>query len=374
MSSHYFDYASSCPPFPEALEVFNSTAREYFANPSSNHLPGIKANELLESSKQRFLELCKFTSGKLVLTGNGTEANNFVIRGVMEKFPKGHLLLANDVHASTWFATEVYKKRVDVVPINSSGKIDFDKLKKMIKRNTILLSIVHVCNEIGTIHDIKTISEICCERGILLHVDGVQALGHITPDFEMTDVNFHTFSAHKFGGPRGVGGLLLNSENINPQILGGSQEYNLRAGTENLPGFLAALKALEMSTKIVPAETSRLRGLSANFIKTLSEQLKDFKINSSKNGLPGLISLSFPGLMGINLVTELSLKGFAVSTGSACHAHNILPSRIIKALGRTYTEALGTLRISMGRDTTEDSAQTLAETLSQITEKQRLLK
>ena len=292
----------------------------------------------------------------------------------MEKFPKGHMLLANDVHASAWFATELYKKRADVVPLDSSCKIDLNKLKKLINKKTVLLSMVHVCNETGTVHDIKAVSEICRDKDILLHVDGVQSLGHIPLDFENTDVNFYTFSAHKFGGPRGVGGLMMNSEDIIPQMLGGHQEYNLRAGTVNLPGFLAAVKALEISTEMMPDETVRLSELSKKFIDAISEHLRDSKINSSENGLPGLVSFSFPGLMGTNLVTELSLQGFAVSTASACHAHNILPSRIIKALGRDYTEALGTLRISMGRDTTEHSVLTLADTLAQIVVKQRMLK
>ncbi len=374
MSVIYLDYASSAPPFPEALEVFNSTSKEYFANPSSNHLPGIKTSELLENSKQRFLELNNFSHSKLVLTASGTEANNLVIRGVMGRFPKGQLLLANDVHASAWFATEFYKKRVVVVPINSYGKIDFDKLKKLIRRKTVLLSMLHVCNEIGSIHDIKTVGEICRDHGILLHVDGVQALGHMPLNLENTEVNFYTFSAHKFGGPRGIGGVFLNSESINPQILGGNQEYNLRAGTENLPGFLAAIKALEISSKMMPDETVRLRDLSGKFVNELNERLKDLKINSSRNGLPGLISISFPGLTGTNLVAELSLKGFAVATGSACHANDIRPSRIIMALGRSDNEALGTLRISLGRETTEENILALADTLTQIIPKQRMLK
>ncbi len=373
MTIRYFDYASSCPAFPEALEEFTKASTELFGNPSSAHLPGNEAYNAMARMKQRFTELCHWKKAGMILTSGATEANNLVIRGVMEKYPKGRLLLVVDVHASAWFAREHYKRRVEVVPLQGDGRLSLARLRDSLKKNTVLFSAVHACNETGVVHDISAYGRLCQEREVLFHCDGAQALGHIEVDLENVPVNFYTFSSHKFGGPRGVGGVLTNTDKLAPQIIGGGQERQLRAGTENIPGLAAALKALESSHAVIAEESHRLQQLSGHFLRKLSEQAQTFTLNSRDEGLPGLVSISFPGTSGTNLVAEMSLRGFAVSAGSACHSNDLRPSRIILALGRSEQEALGTLRISMGRHTTQDDIEALSVTLAEVVRKQRLL-
>ena len=370
---HYFDYAASAPPFPQALQEFDRISAEHFANPSSTHQPGTAAQDALQHAKDTFCQICHAASARLILTSSGTEANNLVIRGVMEKYPHGRLLLATDAHASAWFAKDFYPKRVDVVPLEKNGRLSPEKIRKAIHKKTVLFSAVHVCNEIGTIHDIAAYTKICHDHGILFHCDGVQAVGHIPVDFEQNGPDFYTFSAHKFGGVRGIGGVLAKSLDFLPQILGGRQEHAMRAGTENLAGLAAATKALGLSSSTLPEEAGRLHQLTQLFLKKLAESCDDYLLNSTDAGLPGLVALSFPGAIGASLVAEMSMRGFAISAGSACHADQVIPSRVITAIGRSDKQALGTVRISMGRDTTEDATTALAEVLAQVVQRHRLL-
>jgi cysteine desulfurase len=373
MTAHYFDYASSTPPFPEALAEFTRISTDHFGNPSSAHYTGREANKTLTDFKNKFKEICYCEKARLILTSGGTEANNLVIKGVMEKYPQGRLLLAADVHESSWFAKEFYRNRVDVVPLEKNGRLSLKKIQHAINRKTIIFSAVHVCNETGAIHDIAAYGELCQNNKIFFHCDGSQALGHIEVNSDKVSVDFYTFSAHKFGGPRGTGGLFANSTELAPQIMGGGQEQELRAGTENVAGLAAAVKALEISNSMIPAERSRLKYLSDLLLDILNKQGVEFIINSDENGLPGLLSISFPGSMATNLITEMSLRGFALSAGSACHSNDIEPSRIIIALGRSKKQALGTVRISMGRNSNEEEVRELAKVLGQVVERHKIL-
>ncbi len=373
MARHYFDYSSSCPPFPEALAEFTRMSNEYIGNPSSAHFRGREAQKVLEELKKKMEMLCHREKARTILTSGGTEANNLVIRGIMEKYKKGRLLLAADVHESVWFARKLYKSRTDVVPLEKNGKLSFKKIKDSLRRNTILLSAVHVNNETGVIHDIAAYSGLCRESDILLHCDGAQGLGHVNVDLDEALVDFYTFSSHKFGGPRGVGGVFMNSGGLAPQILGGGQEQGLRAGTENVAGLAAALVALEKNHSMIDTERPRLNQLTDLFLERLGEKASDFLVNSNHDGLPGLVSISFPQTIGTNLVAEMDLRGFAISAGSACHSNDIKPSRIITALGRSEREALGTVRISMGYKTTQDEVEELAATLGEVVTRQRML-
>jgi cysteine desulfurase len=373
MAFHYFDYASSCPPYPEALAEFTRVSAELYGNPSSVHFAGRAAHKALEEIKLRLGMLCQVIEARFILTSGGTEANNLVIRGLMDQYKKGRLLLAVDVHESAWFAKQFYRGRTDVVPLEKNGRLSLKKIQDSIKKNTILLSTVHVCNETGVIHDIAAYSQLCRENKIFFHCDGAQALGHIRIDLKNVPVDFYTLSSHKFGGPRGAGGIFLNSGGLSPQILGGGQEQKLRAGTENVAVLAAAVVALEKSHSLINNGLSRLNQLTDLFLKRLSEQVSDYFLNSKFEGLPGLVSISFPGTIGTNLVTEMSLKGFALSAGSACHSNDVRPSRIITALGRSEKVALGTVRISMGYGTTKDEVEKLVTTLGEAVNRQRML-
>ena len=362
----YFDYAASTPPFPEALRRFEEVALGHYANPSSSHEAGQQARKTLENARMAFLSRVGLADGALVLTSGATEANNLVLKGALEK---GRPLLAADAHPSVWFARD----GSDVVETGPDGRISPEKLAAAITKKTSLVSIVHAGNETGVIQDLKALGEICARKGILLHVDGVQAVGRIPLTLSELPFAFYTFSAHKFGGPRGVGGVLVRQAPIRAQILGGGQEKGLRGGTENVAGLAAALVALDLSTRSLESEVPRLRRLGALLAGEIRSAIPDAIPNSTPEGLPGLVSISVPNLIGEEIVVEMNLRGFAISAGSACGSGRMEPSRPVMAMGRTRAQALGTVRISMGRFTTEESVRRLAAALRLVVEKQKAL-
>jgi cysteine desulfurase len=368
---YYFDYAASAPPYEEALKEHAEASLGSFGNPSSAHGFGAAAREALQKAKSELSKLCGFSGGALLVTSGGTEGNNLVINGVMDRYPRGRLLLAKDVHASCWFAEEKYRKRTDSIGIDSSGRLSPAEVRRKIRPATQLCSIVFGNNETGIVHDVKAIGEICREHGVMLHCDGVQAMGHLPLTLDTLAFDFFTFSAHKFGGPRGVGGIFLRSSDFASQINGGGQEQSMRAGTENVAGLQAAAKAFRLATENLAEETARLRDLGRHLVGLLEENELDFVINSDQQtGLPGLVSVSFPGLRGSVLVTELALGGFGISAGSACHSAKEEASRVILAMGRSRRVAEGTIRISMGRYTLRQHVTELAELLVRTIRKQ----
>jgi cysteine desulfurase len=366
----YFDTAASCPPFPEALRRFEEVSLRLYGNPSSTHAWGQGAHEELEAAREGILGRLGFPDGALIVTSGATEANNLVIRSVMDSRPEGRLLLAADVHDSAWFARALYPGRVDLLETGPDGRISAARLESRLTRKTVLVSLLHVNNETGSIHDLGTLGAACARKGVALHCDGVQAAGRLPLALGSLPFAAYTFSAHKFGGPRGVGGVILRDVRLGPLLRGGGQEGGARSGTENVAGLSAAHVALELSARALDLEVPRLRLLA----RLLADSVPEALLNSDpEHGLPGLISLSFPNLVGESLVSELNLRGFAISAGSACGSGKMEPSRPVMAMGRTREQALGTVRISMGRQTTEQAVRDLAATLKEAAERQRAL-
>lgn len=364
----YFDYAATAPPFPEALKRFEEVSLRQFGNPSSSHDGGLQARETLETARKAFLARLGFADGTLVLTSGATEANNLVLHAAIEANPKGRLLLAADAHPSVWFARE----GADVVETGPDGRVSPEKLDAAISKKTTLVSIVHANNETGVIQDVKALGAVCARRGVPLHVDGVQAVGRLPLTLWELPFTSYTFSAHKFGGPRGVGGVIARAA-LRPRIAGGGQEKGARAGTENVAGLAAALVALDLSTRSLETEVPRLRRLATLLGDEIKAGIPGAILNSTPEGLPGLVSVSVPDLIGEEIVVEMNLRGFAVSAGSACGSGRMEPSRPVMAMGRARAQALGTVRISMGRLTTEDAVRRLAAALRQVVEKQKAL-
>lgn len=370
----YFDYAAAAPPFPEALRRFDEVSRETAGNPSSTHGRGRKAREALDRAREAFLARIGFHDGRLVLTSSATEANNLVLRDALERHPKGRLLLAADAHPSAWFAKGLYPKRVDVLEPDARGRMTPELLEKQISRKTVLVSLLHGNNETGVLQDLGALGRVCAEKQVPLHVDGVQVIGHLPLTLSELPFDTYTFSAHKFGGPRGVGGVLARSLPSGAQIQGGGQEQGLRGGTENVAGLAAAVVALDLSSRALETEVPRLRRLARGLVDELRASIPDAVINSDADlGLPGLVSVSFPKLIGEEIVLEMDLRGYELSAGSACGSGKREPSRPLLSMGRSREEALGTVRISMGRFTTAESVAGLGAALRQVVEKQKAL-
>jgi cysteine desulfurase len=351
----YFDYAASVPPFREVLDSFIKISQIYFANPSSIHSQGRKAKKLLFELKKEFCDLLHFYDGRLMLCSSATEANNTIIEGCLRRFPEKKILIAEDAHDSVWYAINRYPKRTSVLKINPNGKIDEDQLIKSLSKDTVLVCLNHVCSETGTIHNVDRLAYICQSREIKILIDGTQAIGHIPLNLNDIPCDYYTFSAHKFGGLRSSGGIFMRTSNFEPLLFGGMQEWEMRGGTENLAGLAAAKTALKRNLEIQSSEMTRLNTLGQRFTRQIREKIPVVIVNSPQNGLPGLISISVPGMKGNEIVAALSLSGYSLSTGSACHANHEEPSRIILARGLNDNEATGTVRISMGYGTTEES-------------------
>ncbi len=371
---NYFDYAASCPPFKEAMQEYSRVSQEHYGNPSSAHTAGVQARKVLEKIRRDFTSLLGLKEGYLLFTSGCTEANNLAIRGVLEKHPGARITLAVDVHASAWFARQKYIDRVDILPINSEGHFDSEKLTRIITPTTLICSVLHGNNETGIIHNLYALGQLCKKREVLLHCDGAQTIGHIRVDLHTMPFDLYSFSAHKYGGPRGVGGLFVRNMEIVPQIQGGKQENNLRAGTENVAGAAAALTALRLSLDQMEREKQRLFTFLKMFLEIIDKNMSDYRINSDvDDGLPGFISLSFKGVVGSNVVTEMNLLGFALSAGSACHSGEVQSSRVIRAMGRSEDYALGTIRVSIGRYTDEEHVRQLVVSLIEVVNRQRAL-
>ncbi|TFH23473.1 MAG: aminotransferase class V-fold PLP-dependent enzyme [Bacteroidia bacterium] len=356
---YYFDHSASAPPYEEALEQFKWYSLNYPANPSSNHSSGKEASRKLLELKMRFCKLLDFHDGHLLLCSSATEANNTIIEGHRKRFPHGRILIAEDVHDSIWYATRKHKKHTDVFRIKDMEDLSHEVLARTVKNETTLICINQVCNETGRIHPLKAIAEFCSLRNIRLLVDGSQAIGHIPVSLNNISCDYFSFSAHKFGGTRSMGGLLFRDRQFEPLLSGGKHEWELRAGTENLPGLAAAVSALELDISKQSEHTSKYNNLKTSLLQDLKIGLKEVLINTPDDCRPGFLSLSFPGCQGNEIVAALSLAGFKIATGSACHADRPEPSRIILATGRKEKEAIGTIRISIGRGNTEESVKEL---------------
>jgi cysteine desulfurase len=363
----YFDYAASAPPFPEALKRFEEVSLHQFGNPSASHETGGKARETLETARTGFLARTGFSDGTLVLTSGATEANNLVLRGATMP-PKGRALVAEDAHSSAHILEDS-----EILRVGPGGRISPETLAARISKKTSLVSIVHANNETGVIQDVKGLGAVCEKARVPLHVDGVQALGRLPLTLSELPFSFYTFSAHKFGGPRGVGGVILRKSTLAAQIKGGGQEKGMRGGTENVAGLAAALVALDLSARSLESEVPRLRRLASLLSEEIRSGIPGALLNSTPEGIPGLVSASFPDLIGEEIVVEMNLRGFAISAGSACGSGRRVASPSVMAMGRTKAQALGTVRISMGRFTTEESVRRLTAALRQVVEKQKAL-
>lgn len=363
-SEYYFDHAASCPPYPESLKAANDTALAYFANPSARHSEAGRSWMKLDELKKEFCRFLGFPDGRLVLTSGATEANNLIFRHALRTGGYKKIAMAEDVHDSIFGFVDEYEDRVDLLPINDQGQLKIEEIQNL--ENHSLLCISMVCHENGVCHDVARIGELCRRKKIPLLVDGVQAVGHMPLDLKNIPFDDLTFSAHKFGGPRGVGGVLTRRQNLTPQMLGGDQEDGFRAGTENVPGLAGAVKALERCIDKMDESNQHQKSLCRYFLEELNPVKNEMVINSPEDGLPGLLSISFIGKNGHVLVNELSQKGFCVSTGSACHEQREEAPRIIVAQGRPYDTALGTLRFSFGEANTPKSVRACARQLRVI--------
>ena len=360
----YFDYAATHPPWTVSLDAFKVVSEKFFGNPSSRHQFGKEAQQEILHLKSSLAKQLNFFDGRVLICSSGSEANNTVLEGHLRRNPGGRILIAEDVHESIWYLTREFPGSTSILRINSDGTISSSDLERSLQ-GISMFCVSHACHETGIIHPIDVFSDICRANGVRIMVDGMQAIGHIPVNLDQISFDYYTFTGHKFGAPKSMAGIFMREASFEPLIRGGSQQWGLRAGTESLAAVAALHEALKCSLDAMDHELVRLKKINAMIVSRLGS-IPGIKTNSIKEGLPGLVSISIDGKSGSEIVSLLSMKGFAISTGSACHENHLKPSRIMLAMGYSESEANGTLRISMGIGTTEESANDLVDNLLDI--------
>lgn len=361
----YFDHASTSPPFQESLDLFNQVSRDYFGNPSSLHSSGTKAKNYYQQTKEKFCEALNFSDGLFIQTSSATESNNLIIQNFKKNHPNGHIYLGHDTHASLWFCKKLFPESTTLIPLKPCGQYHFEAID-LDPSTPMLVLINFISQDIGTLHNIQPWHKLAQTPQLQLHVDATQAAGKVLINCDLLPFHSLSFSAHKFGGLRGCGALLLRDIELTPLIYGGNQEYTIRSGTENIAVLAASELAYQMSLSQYTLYKDHLIQLDQLLLEQLSSDTT-FSItrNLPEHKLPGLNNLSFSNYSGTELVAFLSKHGIDVSTGSACSEDKKEPSRSLLALGKSELESLASLRISFSISHTEKDVTHLTATLLQ---------
>lgn len=380
----YADHSATTKVRPEVVESMVQVLKEDFGNPSSIHRFGQKAKYHLDEARVNVASLIGAKEEQIFFTSGGTESDNMVILGLAKYFEDTkvknkdkHIISTKIEHSAVKEPLEYLEKkgwRVNWLNVDKEGFINLQELKSLISSRTFLVSIIHANNEIGTIQDLKNISDICRENNVLFHTDAIQSFGKIPIDVNEIDIDFMSISSHKIYGPKGVGALYIKDTSVvAPLLIGGGQENNIRSGTENLPGIVGFGVACRLLKDEMHKNAKKLRGLQMNLMEELSgiknliltgvslERVRE-NIPNEKYlyRIPGHVSICVKGVKGESLVLQMDLKGIAVSSGSACSSRNaaistsiIEPSHVLFALGIPKDYVQGSLRLTLGRENTE---------------------
>ena len=364
----YFDHSATTPIHPDVLSLINELNQDIYGNPSSIHAAGRKAKHVVETARKQIAAAINCAPKEIIFTGGGSEANNLVLWNMIYRNRK-HVITSAIEHPAILAVLRQLEHLAithTIVPVNKYGCVNPEDIDSAIKDDTGLITIMLANNEVGTVEPLQDIAKIAKKHNVLFHSDGVQVLGKLPIDVQKLGVDMMSFSAHKFYGPKGVGALYIKEGiAMKPLIAGGSQEKSLRAGTENVGGIAGLGCAAELVTKSLSDVGRTLTALETQFKTKFSEQHTNIIYNGFEdNHLPGLISLTIPGIASDLLLIHLDNEDIAVSSGSACSAGTISPSPVLKAMGISDKQNLETIRISAGRDNTNTEVDQLIEAMT----------
>ena len=372
----YLDNAATTSVAKEVLEEMIPYFSDIYGNSSSIHSFGLEAREAIELSRERVARFLSSKAEEIVFTGSATEANNIFILGVLKGNEKPHVITSAVEHDAVLETVKKSSADFTVLPVDKEGFVSLEDLKREIKEETALVSVMYANNEVGTVQPIKEIGEFLKkenkkrERKILFHTDAVQAVGYLPSNVDELGVDGLTMSGHKIYGPKGIGVLYKRKGvKLKPLFFGGGQEGGLRPGTYNTPLIVGMGKAVELlESETRKKETEKLRDhLIKEVLKIEGSSLNGPK----KDRLPNNANLSFSGVEGESLVMLLDQKGIATSTGSACSSKSLEPSHVLRAMGLPDLEAHSSLRVSLGRSTTEDDLEYFLVNLKEVIERLR---
>ncbi|MHB1276474.1 MAG: cysteine desulfurase NifS [Candidatus Humimicrobiaceae bacterium] len=356
MKRIYFDYAATTPADPEVVSAMLPYFTEIFGNPSSLHYFGRQANNAVENARAAAADFIGAKPEEIIFTSGGTESDNFALKGIAyANSSKGrHIITSNIEHHAVLESCEFLEEngfKVTYLPVSSNGILNPDEVKKAISSQTVLISVMHANNEIGSIQQIREIGKIAKENKIYFHTDAVQSFGHIPINVDELNIDMLSASAHKIYGPKGVGLLYIRKgTKIQTFLNGGRQEKKLRASTHNVPGIVGFGKAIELASKNMEKEATQLTNLRDKLINGVLVNIENTKLNGdSKLRLPNNVNFSIKFVEGEGMVLGLDLEGIAVSSGSACTSGSLEPSHVLRAIGRTADLAHGSVRFSFGK-------------------------
>jgi len=374
MKRIYLDYAATTPVDKRVVKAMEPYFTEKFGNTMSLHSFGQEAKFALDQSRAVLANLINAEPNEIIFTGSATESNNLALKGVAMSLLKGknknHIIISSIEHPCIIESAKWLKKHgfeITKLPVDENGFVNLEDVKKNITEKTILVSVMHASNEIGTIEPIAEIGKICREAGVYFHTDASQSFGKIKIDVKKMNIDLLTASGHKIYGPKGVALLYVrDGVKIEPILHGGGQENGLRNSTVNIPAIVGFAKASELCRAEMAKENKRLTKLRDKLIKGILK-IDGAKLNGDKkNRLPNNINVSFPYIEGESLIIQLDLHGIACSTGSACSSIKLEPSYVLLAIGLKPEQAHGSLRISLGRFTTEKDIDYLLKVLPKI--------
>jgi cysteine desulfurase len=378
MKSIYMDYAATTPTHPEVLEAMKPYFYDNFGNPSSIHSYGREAKKAVDAARDDIAEFIGAKPAEIVFTSGGTESDNFALEGVAyanEK--KGNHIISTPIehHAVTNCLAFLKKRGFDVtyVPVDSSGMVDPEDIRKAMTDKTILVSVMHANNEIGTIEPIAEIGKICKEKGVCFHTDAVQTFGHLPINVAELNVDLLSASAHKLYGPKGVGLLYIKKgTKIVPYLHGGEQEGGKRASTENVPGIVGFAKAVNIAKGEMEQLDGKLTRFRDALINGILSKIEDSRLNGHPTKrLSNNVNVSISYIEGESMLLRLDMEGIAGSTGSACSSGSLEPSHVLLSIGLPHEMAHSSLRLSIGRWTTEEEIDRILEVLPGIVHKLR---
>jgi cysteine desulfurase len=373
MKAIYLDNAATTKMHPSVKKAMAEAEEKYFGNSSSLHSIGREAKVELDKAREHISKKVNSKNHKLIFTSGGTESNNFAIKGLAESNKtKKHIITTKIEHDSILNTTKYLEKNgysVTYLDVDKEGFVNIEQLEKIIRKDTLLVSVIHGNNEIGTIQNIKEIGKITKEKGTLLHVDACQSFTMVPIDLEKENIDLLTINAHKIYGPKGVGGLFVKEGiKLEPLLYGGGHEYKLRSGTVNVPGIIGFSKATEV---IGEKEIEHMKTLRNQLITGLKD-VKDSWLNGPKDKrLCNNANFSFMYAEGEAILLYLDALGISVSTGSACSSNTLEPSHVLKAIGLKQEQTHGTVRFSVGIDNTKAEIKFVVDSVKDTIEKLR---
>ena len=372
MKEIYADCASTTPISEPALRVMTECMRTCYGNPSSSHHCGREAARVLEEARDGIAACIGADREEIYFTSGGTEADNqaiFTAAAYGKAMGKHHMIFSSIEHHAVLNCIPALKKagfEITQIGVDPWGRVSMEELKAACRQDTILVAVMYVNNEVGTIEPIAEIGQLCRERNILLHVDGVAAAGHLPVHVKELGAGMFSLSAHKFRGPRGIGALYVDKKiPVANMMFGGSQERTKRPGTQNVPGAAAMAQALCDSVATLEEQTQKLERLRKRLLDGLQDVEGMWLNGHLESRIPGIVNLGFEDVSGETLMLLLDLKGIAVSTGVACNTHSVEPSHVLTAMGLTKERAGSCIRISFSADHTEEDIDQICGILKQ---------